>query len=79
MEGSKLDRFKAGTERLLGRTNERLKQKMGRSSESVVAKDDKWQVNLANFNRQQVRSQFIMYLLFYGSNLRLLISNVRCC
>ena len=54
MEGTKLDRFKAGTERLLGRTNERLKQKMGRSSESVITKDDKWQVITANFNRQQV-------------------------
>ncbi|KAL5256803.1 hypothetical protein ACHWQZ_G011910 [Mnemiopsis leidyi] len=53
MEGTKLDRLKAGTERLLGRTNERLKQKMGRSSESVISKDDKWQVITANFNRQQ--------------------------
>ncbi|XP_063674971.1 amphiphysin-like isoform X3 [Bolinopsis microptera] len=53
MEGTKLDRIKASTGRLVGRTNERLKQKMGRSSESVVAKDDKWQVITANFNRQQ--------------------------
>jgi hypothetical protein len=64
MEGTKLDRFKAGTEKLLGRTNERLKQKMGRSSESVIAKDDKWQVITANFNRQQVRfSLFIFTIL----------------
>ena len=54
MEDSKLDRFKSGTKRLFGRTNERLKQKMGRSSDTIVTKDDKWQVLVANFNRQQV-------------------------
>lgn len=53
MGDSKLGKFKAGTERLIGRTNERLKQKMGRSAESVITKDDKWQVITANFNRQQ--------------------------
>ena len=56
-----MDRFKSGTKRLFGRTNERLKQKMGRSSETVITKDDKWQVLVANFNRQQV--SFVCILL----------------
>ena len=54
-EESKLDRFKVGTKKFIGRTNERLKQRIGRSSEQLVVKDDKWQVHVANFNRQQVR------------------------
>jgi len=52
-EESKLDRFKVGTKKFIGRTNERLKQRIGRSSEAVIVKDDKWQVHVANFNRQQ--------------------------
>ena len=60
-----MDRIKASTGRLVGRTNERLKQKMGRSSESVVAKDDKWQVITANFNRQQVRLNLHNMSLIY--------------
>eukprot|EP00116_Pleurobrachia_bachei_P005068 sb/3465330/ len=52
-EESKLDRFKVGTKKFIGRTNERLKQRIGRSSEAIIVKDDKWQVHVANFNRQQ--------------------------
>lgn len=53
MEDSTLDRFKSGTRKLFGRTNERLKQKMGRAPDPLGPKDDKWAVLLANFNRQQ--------------------------
>ena len=59
MEDSPLDRLKSGTRKLFGRTNERLKQKMGRAPDPLGPKDDKWAVLLANFNRQQV-TMFIM-------------------
>lgn len=56
MEDSKLGKFKLGTKKMIGRTNEKFKQKIGRSSENVVSKDDKFQVIVSNFNRQQVCS-----------------------
>ena len=63
MEESKLDRIKTGTKKLIGRTNERIKQRMGRSSDPMGAKDEKWAIHVANFNRQQVSVNVKFFLL----------------
>lgn len=51
---SRLDRIKDASRKLIGRTNERLKQKIGRDSDGFATKDEKWAIHSANFNRQQV-------------------------